>query len=131
MALFYIPITAPPFRFELSDATAIINFDVLHESNFDLHKLLMDHPLAPTSIGSEFRPIDWLDKVLGNHPNWTLIQATIRNGTEYHTTPIEDKTRITDLRHRLLKGNHKSASGERAPILANKLAEEVEKFGAS
>ena len=87
----------------------------------------MDHPLAPTSIGSKFRPIYQLKQILGNHPNWKLTQATISDGTEYHNTPVEDKTRITDLRHKLSKSNHKSASGEHSKILATKLAKEVDK----
>ena len=74
--------------------------------------------LASTSIGSEFRPIDKLKWILVNHPNWRQIQAKISNGNKYHTTPIEEKTRITDLRHQLLKSNHKSASSECAIILA-------------
>ena len=87
----------------------------------------MDHLLAPTSIGSKFRPIDQLERILGNHPNWKWIQESIRDVTEYHKTPIEEKTLITYLCHRILKGNHKSASGERATILATKIANEVEK----
>ena len=87
----------------------------------------MDHPLAPTSIGSYFRPIDKLDKILSNHPSWKQIQATIRNGTEYHTMTIEDKIRITGLRHRLLKGKRKSALGERATMISTKLSNKYRK----
>ena len=122
-----IPISALPFQFELSDAAATTNYDVLQENHFDLHKVLMDHPLAPISIGSEFRPIDQLEWILDNHPNWKLIQETISDRTEHHITTTKDKTHITDLRHRLSKGNHKSASGKRAAILAPKLDKEVEK----
>ena len=87
-----IPIAAPSFQFELSDSAYIINFGVLQKSYFDLHKVLMDHPLEPTSIGSELRRIDQLKKILGNHPNWKRIQDTISDGTDYHTKPIKDKT---------------------------------------
>ena len=41
--------------------------------------------------------------------------------------PIKEKIRITDLRHQLFKGNHKSALGKHATITATKLAEKVEK----
>ena len=69
----------------------------------------MGHPLAPPSIGSKLRPIDQLEIILGNQPNCKQIQATIRDENEDHTMPIEDKIRITGLRYRLFKGNHKSA----------------------
>ena len=78
-------------------------------------------------IGSEFRPIDQLERIMGNHPNWKLIQAKIINGTKYHTTPIEEKTRITDLCRLLSKDSHNPASGERTTIIATKLVKEVEK----
>ena len=87
----------------------------------------MDHPLAPTSIASEFRPIDQLEQILGNHSNWKRIQVKIRDRIEYHTTPIEDKICITDLHHRLLKGNHKSELGKRATIFSTKLSKESKK----
>ena len=122
------PISDPPFRFELSNSSSIINYDVLQENYFDFHKVLMDYLLTPTSIGYKFTPIDQLDRMMGNNPNWMWIQATISDGTEYHTTPTEDKTRIMDLHHRLSKGNHKSASGKRAMILNTKLSKEVEKW---
>ena len=118
-------IKGPTFRFGLSDTVAVINYEILQGGNFDLQKSLMDHPLEPTSIGYEFRLIDQLKRILGNHPNWKLIQATICDVTKYHTTPIEEKILITDLRHQLLKSNHNSASGERATILSTKLAKEV------
>ena len=63
------PIVAPPFRFELSDTEAIINYDVLQENNSDLQKVLMDYLLAPTSIGSEFRPMDHSSKY------WAITQT--------------------------------------------------------
>ena len=87
----------------------------------------MDHPLAPTCIGSKFIPIYQLERILGNHPNWKRIQATICDGTEYHTMPIEDKIRITDLRHRLLKSKNNSSSVERTKTISTKLAKESEK----
>ena len=83
--------------------------------------------MASTSIGYEFITIDQFEQIMGNKPNWKRIQAKIRDGTKYHTLPIEDNTCITDLHHRLLKGNHKSESGEHITILATKLEKQVGK----
>ena len=122
-----IPITDPPVWFKWSNVKDTINYKFMQESHFDLHKILMDHPLAPTSIGSKFRPIDQLNWILGNYPNWKRIQATICDGNNYHTIPIGKKIRITDFLYRLLKGNHKTALGERATILPTKPEKEVNK----
>ena len=78
--------------------------------------------MEPMSISFEFRLIDQLDRILENNLYWKLTQATIHDITDYHVMPIEEKIRIMDLRNRLLKDKHKSALGERATILSNKLA---------
>lgn len=53
------------------------------------------------------------------------MKLILEQGSEYHDRKIEEHIRLGDLRGRLEYGNHKSAEGDRAEILAEKMEKEV------
>jgi hypothetical protein len=85
--------TKPSFRFEFSKEAAIHNSEILEKHNFDLEAAIAsDNAFTPLTLGSELRPIDQLDKLLGHHPNYPTFRQNTLHGIDY---PCEDLDKET------------------------------------
>ncbi len=115
----------PPFKFELSEAAAEENFTILKQHNMSLAAVISSSDSSPISYGSEFKPTTVLEPLFHNHPGWPRMKRILQEGSDYHLEPIDEAVRLEDLKGRLEYGNHKSAQGARAEILAAKMEKEV------
>ncbi len=115
----------PPFEFKLTKEAAQKNFQTLKAHNMSLGAVIDASPFGSISYGSEFKPTNVLEPLFEHHPRWERMKNILEVGSDYHATPLEEHVRLGDLKGRLAYGNHKSAQGERAAILAEKMEKEV------
>jgi hypothetical protein len=107
------PLKAPPVKFAVDDESLEHNGRLLDRFNFDLSELL-DH-FADTTLGygSEFRPVDQLEKIFAGHPNFAFFQSILQQGMNYFFhQEITEEQRVAELEANLKRGNHKSATTE-------------------
>ncbi len=71
---------ASPFRYDLSLEAAIHNSSIIASHDHDLEQVFAAYPVSILSPGSEFRPIDVLEQLLGTHPNWPRLRETLLHG---------------------------------------------------
>ena len=114
----------PPFRFELTEAAAEFNGQILRNNHFDLDRIIFgtrDSNLAP---GAEFRPATALEPILAGHPLWPRVQFLLNHGSHYPLEPISESERMQDLSEAIEFGNHKSAQKDGHTMLST-LSDEV------
>ena len=120
------PIEPPQFKFDASLEAAVFNFSLLKKHDFQLEYLLNSPKNSLTAYGSEFKNIDQMEGLLGNHHRWPALKARLSQGAEFPLIELPEELRQKDLSAALLRGNHKSADKNLA-FLAKALQEEVEK----
>jgi hypothetical protein len=99
------------------------NSKLLRDNNFDVSKLLANEKGSTLDFGSEFRPMDQLEQVLGGHPNFADLREVVQNGMSYHLkAELSEADRLQELSAILERGNHQSATNnvEKATALINK-----------
>ena len=118
--------TIPVFDFRMSQAAAIINYEILQQANFDLQGILTNDARSPLMPGSEFRPVGLLSPLWEGHPLWPRMKISVSSGAPLKLEPLPETDRLALLATALTYGNHKSASLH-GPILLPALTKEVEK----
>jgi hypothetical protein len=81
-------------------------------------------PFSALTPGSEFRPARLLAPLLSAHPLWPRFAERISAGAEFPLRDIPAAARLADIAANLARGNHKSALGHEAELVAM-LKEEV------
>jgi hypothetical protein len=113
---------APPVHFELSEEAIRKNTELLRGCNLDMNQLLSQSQDTTLGFGSEFRPIEQMEKVLGRHPNFEFFSNVLANGMDYHfKSELTEDERRAELAAIITRGNHQSVqedSGEVAKLLA-------------
>ena len=106
-----VPIpTKPNVMSDMSNAAKQFNHNRLREHNFDIAQLIQANQGSTLDPGSEFCPIDQLELLLGNHPNFPAVRRYITNSMPFiFKLELDDTTRANELTAALLRGNHKSA----------------------
>ena len=113
------------FCFENSHEAAAWNAKVLESYDNDYQKAVENQPNTTISPGSEFRAVEHIEKIWGHREDWENIKDTLMNGCSYPLkTPLDEKTRLSDLKAMIDRGNHKSCE---KPHLAISLDENIEK----
>jgi hypothetical protein len=116
---------APPIRFDLSDESVQSNSELLEASNLDLDQFLAKHQGTTLNFGSEFRPIDDLEKILGNHPNFGFFSDILANGMDYSfTEELSEDQRKAEVAAMMERGNHQSVQ-HNSEAVAKLLAKDV------
>jgi hypothetical protein len=124
------PLKAPPVKFAVDNESLEHNGRLLDRFNFDLAELL-DH-FADTTLGygSEFRPVDQLEKIFAGHPNFAFFRGVLQKGMDYFFhQEISEEERMAELEANLERGNHKSATSD--PLITTKALHKDVKFGFS
>ena len=83
-------------------------------------------PFSAVTPGSEFRHAALLAPLLSAHPLWPRFNELISEGAEFPLREISDADRLDNVRDNLARGNHKSARGHEAKLIAM-LKDEVER----
>ena len=100
---------APPTRFDLSEDSVQHNTDLLKGHDLDMENLLSSYQVTTLGFGSEFRPVDQLQTMLGQHPNFDCFSDVISDGMEHHFTEnISEDKRTAELEAMIDRGNHQS-----------------------
>lgn len=110
-----------PFKFEMSQETVLHNSMILKHNNYNLDKVITNSPNSIISPGSEIRPLNHLELLLGNHPNFPQIKLNLHNGVDYPAEDLPEDLRISLLNEQLKKGNHKTALTSKAKPIVDKL----------
>jgi hypothetical protein len=101
----------PDVHFDITEEALDHNTRLLSTFDFDFEKMLASQTGTTLDYGSEFRPVEQLEKVIGRHPNFEFFKTVIRDGMTYHfKTEITEEERKTELAEQLARGNHKSAN---------------------
>ncbi|KAI2507350.1 hypothetical protein MHU86_7070 [Fragilaria crotonensis] len=114
------------FRFKWTHEAAAHNLAVLRRYALDLGAAMDAQPFSAVTPGSEFRPAALLAPLLSAHPLRTRFHERISEGAEFPLREISDADRLADVRDKLARGNHKSARGHKAKLIAM-LREEMER----
>ena len=103
----------PPVEFSTSAEAVLRNSELLAAYDYDLERLLTAFPSTTLDPGSEFRPIDQLEKVLGSHPKFDSFRPVLTEGMRYEfLRELSEEERLKELGAMLARGNHKSAKDE-------------------
>ena len=100
----------PKLKFEISDAAAAENLEILKSHDFDLAACLADEKGTPLAPGSEFKPPQVLCPLLINHPLWPKVQFYFTHGVDFAMDGITEDERIEHNATLALRGNHKGAN---------------------
>jgi hypothetical protein len=100
---------APPVKFDLSEESIQHNTELLKGCELDMQELLVKHQDTTLGFGSEFRPIEQMEKILGRHPNFSFFSEVLTNGMDYHfTEELSEEQRKAEVRAMITRGNHQS-----------------------
>ena len=117
----------PLFTFALTKEAATANEKVLEAFNFDLPSALQAQRNSPLYFGSEFQPIEKLERIFALHPLWHFVKVYLREGITFPLQPISDEHRRCDCEFMLTRGNHKSAkTQEGLKLVREHMAADVE-----
>ena len=116
-----------PFKFDLSKIAATHNAKILQRYDYDMTRVIADHPNSHISYGSEFRPTKVLHPLLHKSPFWEEVSTSLDKGAKYPLTRISNPRRLQDIEDALLRGNHKSVKSN--PGILNSLVSKEVKLG--
>ena len=114
------------FIFEVTPEAAYKNYELLNSNNFQLDTLLNPQEKCITNYGSEFKPVEELEGLWSKHPRWKDLKVRLSQGCDYPISDIAEKDRMGDLRDRINRGNHKSATRHEI-FLGEAMKKEVKK----
>jgi hypothetical protein len=103
-----------PIHFATTPEALATNDQLLRDHGFDLGSLIEDSQDTTLGYGSEFRPLDQLEKVLGGHPEFKVLEKLVKkDGMGYRfKKEITETERLTELQGMMERGNHKPAEEE-------------------
>jgi hypothetical protein len=105
----------PNVRFGTDANSAGFNTEVLRQNDYDLEKVIAANPGTTLDFGSEFRPVEQLEMILGHHPNFNEFKEIVSNGMPYRMSrELSEEDRLKELKAVLKRGNHKSAQQNEA-----------------
>lgn len=100
----------PPIQFATDAKSLQQNGELLEAFNFDLSEMLDHYADTSLAYGSEFRPVEQLEQIYDDHPNFEFFRSILQSGMNYffsrELTPNERKE---ELAANIERGNHKSA----------------------
>jgi hypothetical protein len=72
---------------------------------------------SPLGMGSEFRPIEVLETIYGNHPIWSRMVPILLQGSTWPLEDLSEEQRLSDVLEAIKFGNHKGAQSDPEAIL--------------
>ena len=72
---------------------------------------------SPLGMGSEFRPLEVLETIYGNHPIWNRMVPILRQGSTWPLEDLSEEQRLSDVLEAIKFGNHKGAESNPEAIL--------------
>lgn len=65
----------PKFKFDMSAEARQFNSDQLELHDYDMEKLLLANQGTTLGFSSEFQPLEQLEPLLGQHPNFPAAKS--------------------------------------------------------
>lgn len=113
----------PPFKFEVSEEAAQFNNAALSAFGYNLGACI-SHKQTTCTPGSEFRPIETLDRMFRLHPLWQQTKQMLTSGATMHLHHApDDAQRIKENAALAALRNHKKARDHPEVIMKSLLAE--------
>jgi hypothetical protein len=107
----------PDIFFDVHPTGLLHNSRLLANYDYDVTAFLESQSHTTVGPGSEFRPLDQLELILGSHPNFPELAELVTTGMPYrYTTDLTEADRATEVLAMLARGNHKSAEDERSVV---------------
>jgi hypothetical protein len=117
--------TSPSIQFATTNEALDHNTHLLTSHNGDLGAMLRSQPGTFLQYGTEFRPVEQIEQILGTHPNFAFFRKVLTHGMSYHfTRDLSESERVQELTLQLARGNHKSAS-EKLEVASRLLNKDV------
>jgi len=109
----------PDFSFDLTMESAEKNFLILMKKYGGSLKAALDGKhKSHLGMGSEFRPIEALETIYGNHPIWRRMVPILQQGSTWPLEEISKEQRLSDVLEAIKFGNHKEAQSNPEAILS-------------
>jgi hypothetical protein len=103
--------TAPPVRFRTYVKSLSYNDDLLARNDYNMESLIRSGTGSAMDPLSELRPIDQLDDIFSEHPNYKFVRNMLKGGMDYmFLTDLDEDQHIQEKEANLTRGNHKSAT---------------------
>ena len=106
-----------PVRFESGTEAADHNAELLSGFGYDLGSLVRAYEDTTLGFGSEFRTVNELRPLLGNHCHFERLAELLTNGMDYvFTRELSELERGSEVKAMLARGNHKSAQADQVQV---------------
>lgn len=115
----------PELQFELTAEAAAKNWLVFKKYSLNVEALFDAQSSTPMRYGSEFRDPSAFESIFSNHPNWLHLERTLRQGSHWYLTHLDDSEERKDLDEAIEFGNHKGADNN-TELLTELVAKDVE-----
>ena len=93
------------------------NTQFLQECGWDFSEVFLRHRGTTVDHGSEFRPTEDLESILGNHPYFGHLCQMLQGGFRYRLSrELSEDERAKELAAQIVRGNHKSATESEAEV---------------
>jgi hypothetical protein len=88
----------------------LFNTNLLKECDWDMQEFFRRHEGTTAGFGSEFRPTEQLQRVVGEHPNFKFLERKLEVGFKYFLKQdLEEDERKREYSAQWERGNHQSA----------------------
>jgi hypothetical protein len=105
-----------PVRFGTKPTDLAFNSQLLAVSDFDFEAFINQYSESTLGFGSEFRPLDQLERILQGHPNFSKLAEVVMSGMPYRfTSKLSEAERIRKLTAMLALGDGRAHPGRTSP----------------
>jgi len=116
----------PKVKFSCDEESIEHNTMILRKCDWDMETLFELHRGTTIDHGSEFRPIEQLERVVGSHPNFSFLKTILKEGFQYFLSrELSEFERLEEFDAQFERGNHKSASQENEAVAQGLLESDV------
>jgi len=110
---------APEMALGVAEGDLDRNAALMEQCEWDLMKFFELNQGTTVDHGSEFRPVDDLERIVGKHPNFGYLKDMLESGFDYFVRrELTEEERIGELEAQMERGNHKSATQNYEEIAA-------------
>jgi len=109
---------APHFLFAIDEESVAANTAYLEKRGWDLMLALRDHEGTTAGHGSEFRPMDQMQSIVGGHPSFPFLKEMFEEGFKYHLShQLSEEERNDEFEAQFDRGNHQSALADMDQVI--------------
>jgi hypothetical protein len=102
--------------------------ELLASHDYDMGALVRSAAGSTMDPSSEFRPVEQLDGIFSDHPNYGLVRNMVERGMDYmFTTELGEGQRIHEMEANMARGKHKLASDHQDHLV--RLLDRYVKYG--